>query len=189
MANDQSRSQSSSATSPVKLVGKICRGKFALGSKPPLVTLITRTGLGTRLVRTPSYCVEICLWSSKTWTTPRLVSFKTKDSNLYGIPLAPVVIVKKVPAHHHLLRIFIQILCYQGVHMQDKEHTESTGKICIGSFYLERPYYINLKHINTQLLIKELSHGVYQTSNSRNCHQIQHWNIKINAQDIKRRNK
>ena len=24
---------------------------------------------------------------------------------------------------------------YQGVHMQDKEHTESTGKICIGSFY------------------------------------------------------
>ena len=28
VANDQSRSQSSSATSPVKLVGKICRGKF-----------------------------------------------------------------------------------------------------------------------------------------------------------------
>ena len=138
VANDQSRSQSSSATSPVKLVGKICWGKFALGSKPPLVTLITRTGLGTRLVRTPSYCVEICLWSSKTWTTPRLVSFKTKDSNLYGIPPAPVVIVKKVPAHHHLPRTFIQILCYQGVHMQDKEHTESTGKICIYWFFLFR---------------------------------------------------
>lgn len=46
-----------------------------------------------------------------------------------------VVIVKNVPAQHHLLRTFIDILYYQGVHMQDKEHTESTGKICIGSFY------------------------------------------------------
>ena len=45
------RSQSSSAisdvTSPVKLVGKICA--IALGSKPPLVTRIARTDVGTRL--------------------------------------------------------------------------------------------------------------------------------------------
>ena len=34
-------------TSPVKLVGKI--RAIALGSKPPLVTRIARTGLGTRL--------------------------------------------------------------------------------------------------------------------------------------------
>ena len=52
----QPRSQSSSAisdvTSPVKLVGKIRLGRYraiALGSKPPLVTRIARTGLGTRL--------------------------------------------------------------------------------------------------------------------------------------------
>ena len=47
----QPRSQSSLAisdvTSPVKLVEKICA--IALGSKPPLVTRITRTDLGTRL--------------------------------------------------------------------------------------------------------------------------------------------
>ena len=47
----QPRSQLSSAishmTSPVKLVGKI--RAIALGSKPPLVTRIARTGLGTRL--------------------------------------------------------------------------------------------------------------------------------------------
>ena len=47
----QPRSQSSSAisdlTSPVKLVGKI--RAIALCSKPPLVTRIARTGLGTRL--------------------------------------------------------------------------------------------------------------------------------------------
>ena len=47
----QPRSQSSSAisdvTSPVKLVGKI-----RLGSKPPLVTRIARTGLGMRLQAT-----------------------------------------------------------------------------------------------------------------------------------------
>ena len=47
----QPRSQSTSAildvTSPVKLVGKICA--VALGSKPPLVTRIARTDLGTRL--------------------------------------------------------------------------------------------------------------------------------------------
>ena len=50
--SEQPRSQSSSAisdkTSPVKLVGKI--RAIALGSKPPLVTRIARTGLGTRLV-------------------------------------------------------------------------------------------------------------------------------------------
>ena len=47
----QPRSQSSLAisdvTSPVKLVGNI--RAIALGSKPPLVTRIARTGLGTRL--------------------------------------------------------------------------------------------------------------------------------------------
>ena len=37
----------SDMTSPVKLVGKICT--IALASKPPLVTRIVRTGLGTRL--------------------------------------------------------------------------------------------------------------------------------------------
>ena len=54
--NLQPRSQSSSAisdvTSLVKLVGKIRRGRpraIGLGSKPPLVTRIARTGLGTRL--------------------------------------------------------------------------------------------------------------------------------------------
>ena len=51
MRQNQSRSQSSSAISdmmsPVKLVGKI--RAIALGSKPPLVTLISRPGLGTRL--------------------------------------------------------------------------------------------------------------------------------------------
>ena len=50
--SEQPRSQSSLAisdrTSPVKLVGKI--RTIALGSKPPLVTRIARTGLGTRLV-------------------------------------------------------------------------------------------------------------------------------------------
>ena len=50
----QPRSQSSSAisdvTSPVKLVGKV--RAVALGSKPPLVTRIARTGLGTRLNQT-----------------------------------------------------------------------------------------------------------------------------------------
>ena len=52
----QPRSQSSSAisdvTSPVKLVGKIRPGRpraIALGSKPPVVTRIARTGLGTSL--------------------------------------------------------------------------------------------------------------------------------------------
>ena len=54
VANDQPRSQSSSAisdvTSPVKLVGKIRQGKFALGSKSPLVTRVAQTGLSTRLV-------------------------------------------------------------------------------------------------------------------------------------------
>ena len=49
----QPRSQSSSAISdvksPVKLVGKIRLSPIALGSKPPLVTRIARTGLGTRL--------------------------------------------------------------------------------------------------------------------------------------------
>ena len=47
----QPRSQSSSGisdmTSPVKLVGKVCA--ITLASKPPLVTRIARTGLGTRL--------------------------------------------------------------------------------------------------------------------------------------------
>ena len=47
----QPRSQSSSAisdvTSPVKLIGKI--RAIALGFKPPLLTRIARTGLGTRL--------------------------------------------------------------------------------------------------------------------------------------------
>ena len=51
VGSDQPRSQSSSAisdvTSPVKLVGKICA--IALGSKPPLVTRIARTGLGARM--------------------------------------------------------------------------------------------------------------------------------------------
>ena len=37
----------SDVTSPVKLFGKICT--IALTSKPPLVTRIARTGLGTRL--------------------------------------------------------------------------------------------------------------------------------------------
>ena len=53
---NQPRSRSSSAisdvTSPVKFVGKIRLGRpraIALGSKPPLVTRIARTGLGTRL--------------------------------------------------------------------------------------------------------------------------------------------
>ena len=36
--------------SPVKVVGKIRQGKFALGSKLPLVTRIARTGQSTRLV-------------------------------------------------------------------------------------------------------------------------------------------
>ena len=54
----QPRSRSSSAisdvTSPVQLVGKIRRGlshygSIALGSKPPQVTRMARTGLGTRL--------------------------------------------------------------------------------------------------------------------------------------------
>ena len=52
----QPRSQSSSAisdvTSPVKLVGKI-----RLNSKPPLVTRIVRTGLGTRLMIFNSFTV------------------------------------------------------------------------------------------------------------------------------------
>ena len=47
----QPRSQSSLAisdvTSPVNFVGKI--RAIALGSKPPLVTRIARTGMGTRL--------------------------------------------------------------------------------------------------------------------------------------------
>ena len=51
----QPRSQSSSAisdvTSPVKLVEKVRQG---LGSKPPLVTRIARTGQGTRLNQTHS---------------------------------------------------------------------------------------------------------------------------------------
>ena len=53
----QPRSQSSSAisdlTSSVKLVQKVRRERLraiALGSKPPLVTRIARTSLGTRLL-------------------------------------------------------------------------------------------------------------------------------------------
>ena len=54
----QPRSQSSlvilDVTSPVMLVKKIHRGyrpAIVLGSKPPLVTRIVRTGLGTRLMK------------------------------------------------------------------------------------------------------------------------------------------
>ena len=46
-ALSQSSSAISDVTSPVKLVGKICA--IALASKPPLVTWIARTDLGTRL--------------------------------------------------------------------------------------------------------------------------------------------
>ena len=44
----------SEVTSPVKLVGKICQGypsPIMLGFKPPLVTQIAQTGLGTRLMK------------------------------------------------------------------------------------------------------------------------------------------
>ena len=44
----------SEVTSPVKLVGKIRQGypsPIMLGSKPPLVTQIVQTGLGTRLMK------------------------------------------------------------------------------------------------------------------------------------------
>ena len=55
--NTQPCSQSSSVifdvTSPVKLVGKI--RAIGLGSKPPLVTRIAPTGLGTRLQNTPQF--------------------------------------------------------------------------------------------------------------------------------------
>ena len=53
---------------------------------------------------------------------------------------------KKVLAQHHLPPILTHILCYQGVHMQDKERTESTGKIW---FFLFIVTILNLKHINT----------------------------------------
>ena len=53
LTKSQPRSQSSSAisdvTSPVKLVGKV--RAIAFGSKPPPVTLIARTGLGTKLTK------------------------------------------------------------------------------------------------------------------------------------------
>ena len=59
----QPRSPSSSATSdvtsPVKLVGKI--RAIAFGSKPPLVTRIARTGLGTRMGTTVCSDPEILL--------------------------------------------------------------------------------------------------------------------------------
>ena len=70
-----SRSQSSSVisdvTSPVKLVGKIRRGHLALalGSKPPLVTRIARTGLGMRL----GYTLSIMLRQSQ--KSPRFVPY------------------------------------------------------------------------------------------------------------------
>ena len=50
-----SSSAISDVTSPVKLVGIIRKFAIALGSKPPLVTWIARTGLGTRL-----YAYLIC---------------------------------------------------------------------------------------------------------------------------------
>ena len=50
--SSQSSSAISDVTSPVKLVGKI-----RLSSKPPLVTRIARTGLGTRLMILNSFTV------------------------------------------------------------------------------------------------------------------------------------
>ena len=79
---------------------------------------------------------KICLqWSIK--PEPRLdwSPLKLRTRIYKGASRPPVVAVKNVPARHHLPRTFIDILYYQGVHMQNREHTESTGKISIGSFY------------------------------------------------------
>ena len=51
-----------SVTSPVKLDEKIRRG-LALGSKPLLVTLIARTGLGTRLLLLLMYIMDISFFA------------------------------------------------------------------------------------------------------------------------------
>lgn len=79
---------------------------------------------------------KICLqWSIK--PEPRLdwSPLKLRTRIYMGASRPPVVTVKNVPAQHHLPRTFIDILYYQGVHMQNREHTESTGKISIASFY------------------------------------------------------
>ena len=81
-------------------VGKIRRGKFALGSKLPLVTRIAPTGLRTRLVNVnKSECRHTVLKyvCGQVKPEPRLdwSPLKLRIRIYMGAPRSPVVIIKK----------------------------------------------------------------------------------------------
>ena len=77
MTETQPRSRSSSVISDVTSLSSLS-GKFALGSKPSLVTRIARTGLGTRLIETR-------IMSPAKLSTPPKLLFSLKTSERHNL--------------------------------------------------------------------------------------------------------
>ena len=168
----QPRSQSSSGisdmTSPVKLVGKVCA--ITLASKPPLVTRIARTGLGTRLHFTyetlkprltgekkwlfSSLIKEALLWGY-TYCVPRL-NFKTHCLTFWRASHVPVSVSLQYcictclchfPASSHLCVICHLFICllpsFLLSYVAASRHAKNGGIWNLGDVCLPREYLLN----------------------------------------------